>query len=185
MNTPPLTDNQAILLKAIVTAYGPTTLDLSGVLKANGDVFGPDAARNALKRMEDRNLILGTGGGTARSWAATSAGRELALELGFGSGDEDESPVRRYVVLEELQVSQLVARLGVELTPEQVDALKERQVYVQVALPEARNTEHAYRQTAKSVFADADSEPTLVAVATKMWRPTPVRIQTRQTVSVG
>lgn len=185
MNSPPLTDNQAILLKAIVTEYGPTTLDLSARLKANGDSFGPDAARNALKRMEDRNLILGTGGGTGRSWAATSAGRELALELGFGSGDEDESPVRRYVVLEELQVSQLVARLGVELTPEQVDALKERQVYVQVALPEARNTEHAYRQTAKSVFADADSEPTLVAVATKMWRPTPVRIQTRQTVSVG
>lgn len=161
--TPPLTDNQTTLLRACLTPC--FTRDLADLLKDSGDEFGDDAARSAMKRLEERQLVVRDEHGR---WVLTSAGSDAL------PAREDESGIRKYVVLEELRVSELH-----HLDP---DAF----VYVQVHLPDARNVEHALRQTAKSGKYDkGDEEPTLVAVATRQWKPTPVRIHTRQTVSVG
>lgn len=104
------------------------------------------------------------------------------------------SPTRTYVVLEELDlhaaVSQTLESRGVEFDQAVLepilDALEDAPVYVKVATAVARNTEHAFRQIAKSVYGGGDvDEPVLVAVAIKMFQPTPVNVNNTQTVSIG
>lgn len=159
----PLTDNQEHLLRACLNPR--TTKDLGELNKSDGYPFGEDAARSAIKRLEQRGLVARNAAG---GWFTTPKG------VGEIAPVEDESGIRKYVVLEEKQLHELA-----DLDPGTV-------VYLQVLLPEARNVEHALRQTAKSgKYNGTDEEPTLVAVATRQWKPTPVRIHTRQTVSVG
>lgn len=103
-----------------------------------------------------------------------------------------ETAVRTYVVLEELSLAAAIeqnvaaGQFDAGYLDPILDALQEVGVYIKVATPVSRNTEHAYRQAAKDVYAGGDvDEPVLVAVAAKMFQPTPVKITNRQTVSIG
>lgn len=190
-----MTPNQIILLRAACGTVPPTTADLALLLNEHGDSFGENAARNAMSRMEARGLVQGVGRGKMRAWMPTTEGRALFAQL------EPEAPaestLRGYVVLEECSLANVIRdRLPDQWAPtlafgasgalqDLLDTVDTMLVYARVADVTARNTEHAYRQAAKSIYADGDNSPTLIAVAEKQWRPTEVRIQTRQTVSVG
>lgn len=171
-----MTPNQTILLRAVLTSPA-TTEDLAAMPKDNGDEFGENAARSAMKRLEHAGLVAGEGQGRSRLWRAIEAPAREALGLPSLDSTRDNG-YRGYVVLEEVKLSDLIAD-GKPVDPDGV-------VYVKVAEVNGRNTEHAYRQAAKEAFADNDNAaPILVAVADKQWRPIPVRVQTRQTVSLG
>lgn len=173
-----MTPNQTILLTAVLRAPR-TTAQLADLQNASGCPFGEDAARSAMKRLEHRGLVSGEGHGVHREWTAIEAPAREAL--GLPSLDSTrENSYRGYVVLEEVKLGEI------ELEDLLILAGDEGVVYVKVAEVTGRNTEHAYRQAAKDVYADsATAEPVLVAVADKQWRPIPVRVQTRQTVSLG
>lgn len=167
-----MTPNQTILLSAVLDAPR-TTAQLAEMRKDDGYAFGEDAARAAMKRLENRGLVTGEGQGFSRLWAAIEAPAREALGLPTLDSTRDNG-YRGYVVLEERRAADLE------------DLADDDVVYVKVAEVNGRNTEHAYRQAAKDVYADSDTaEPTLVAIADKQWRPVPVRVRTRQTVSLG
>ncbi len=166
--TTPLTPNQTTLLTAVVTSPA-TTEDLAAMHNQHGHPFGENAARAAMTRMEKRGFVVGEGQGLSRLWTAEAPAREA---LGLPSLDSTrDSGLRGYVVLEQVAIADL--------------EMDEGFVYVKVAEVTGRNTEHAYRQAAKDVYADSDGSPTLVAIAEKQFRPITVRVQTRQTVTMG
>ena len=168
-----LTENQTILLSAVFEAPR-TTAQLADMNNHHGYVFGENAARAAMSRMEKRGLVSGAGHGVHREWTAIDTPAREALGLPSLDLTRD-SGLRSYVVLEEVELTKLTA-----------DPNSAGMVYVKVAEVTGRNTEHAYRQAAKDVYGDgADSSPVLVAIAEKQFRPTTVRVQTRQTVSLG
>ncbi len=168
--TPPaeLTNNQSILLSAVLDAP-QTTSQLGALLNEHDAPFG-DSARPAMARMEKRGLVYGEGVGSTREWTAVVAPAREALGLSSLDSTRD-SGLRGYVVLEQVRIEDLEMKHGF--------------VYVKVAEVTGRNTEHAYRQAAKDVYADSDGSPTLVAIAEKQFRPITVRVQTRQTVTMG
>lgn len=189
-----MTPNQKILLEAVLTAPR-TTAQLADLHKDDGGPFGEDAARAAMKRLEKKGLVSGDGHGTQRVWCAVTI---LAREaLGLPQESSPDSGWRGYVVLEEATLAEAVrGALPPDWKPslafgaagaleEVLEALDGRVVYDKVTEVSARNTDAAYRQAAKEHYVDSDSAPTLVAIAEKQWRPTKVRVQTRQTVSVG
>lgn len=197
-----LTANQIILLGKVVTASEPpSTAALSAVSKDDGAPFGENAARNGMKRLEDRGLVAGSGAGKSKTWAPTPQGRAAfeesagapAPELDETSDDPtpDSSPKgtpRSYVMLEECSLADAVR----EALPDDVAvpdsvyaALNGKLVYDLVYEVAARNAEHALRQTGKRVYADAQEDPQLVAVARKMFRPTRVRLNRDLTVGIG
>ena len=168
----PLTPNQATLLTAVVTSPA-TTEDLAHMQNKHGLPFGENAARAAMARLERRGLVAGEGHGLSRLWVAEPPARAA---LGLPSLDSTrDSGLRGYVVLEEVKMEDLLgAGAGLDGV-----------VYMKVAEVVGRNTEHAYRQAAKDAYANSDASPVLVAIAEKQFRPITVRVQTRQTVSMG
>ena len=178
MTTPAeLTNNQQILLHAVLDSPR-TTSQLGAILNEHGSPFG-DAARPAMARMEKRGLVVGEGVGSTREWTALDAPARAALGLPSLDSTRD-SGLRGYVVLEEVKLD--------EIEMDDLAALASRgggAVYVKVAEVVGRNTEHAYRQAAKDAYANSDAAPVLVAIAEKQFRPITVRVQTRQTVSMG
>ena len=173
-----LTENQTILLSAVFEAPR-TTAQLADMNNHHGYVFGENAARAAMSRMEKRGLVSGEGHGVHREWTAIEAPAREALGLPSLDFTRD-SGLRSYVVLEETRIGDLIDSDGAPIDSDGV-------VYVKVAEVTGRNTEHAYRQAAKEAYPSngADSSPVLVAIAEKQFRPTTVRVQTRQTVSLG
>lgn len=200
-----LTENQILLLRRTCEAAEPeSTGVLANVANATGHPFGENAARNAMSRLEARGFVVGSGAGRAKTWVPTAAGHAALSEAGIepapatsnGDGptpDPDESreggSMRTYVVLEECTLADAVREAlpddYTHLPDDFYEKLGSKVIYDKVATPAARNTEHAYRQTAKTVYPDVDADPVLVAVADKMFQPTPVRVQNRQTVSIG
>lgn len=191
-----LTTNQLILLgAACAAAVPPSTGALAAVSKSDGSPFGENAARNGMKRLEDRGFVVGSGSGTSKTWAPTPAGRSALQELVPAADpppveDLDSSSVvgRAYVVLEEVTLEDALREALPEdyAVPDTLfEALNGKVVYDRVFSPEARNVEAALRQTAKAVYADSEAPPTLVAVAGKMWKPQPVRLNNRLTVGIG
>lgn len=189
-----MTPNQMILLRAVCAATSPlTTAELSLLATEHGPAFGENAARNAMSRMEARGLVAGSGKGRAKTWTPTPSAHELVGEIVPDDQDGSlESHLRTYIVLEQLSLAAVVADLlpeGFVLSEHgAVDImaiLDGRDVYERIVEVTARNTEHAYRQAAKQVYGDGDAAPTLVAIAEKQWKPTEVRVNTRQTVSIG
>jgi hypothetical protein len=192
-----LTANQLILLGVVVSAQlPPSTVELAAVGNEHGHEFGEDAARNCMSRLEVRGFVVGAGRGRAKTWAPTPAGSAayqelLPAEAPASSPDEadqdssQEKGPRTYVVLEECSLADAVREALPDdyAVPDTLyEALNGKAIYDIVLSPEARNTEHALRQTAKALY-DADEHPTLVAVAGKMWRPVKPKVNNRQTVS--
>lgn len=197
-----LTANQIILLGKVVTASEPPSTEaLSAVGKDDGSPFGENAARNGMKRLEDRGLVAGSGAGKAKTWTPTPQGRSAFSEFGGTPAPEvdeppDDStsdsspkgPPRSYVMLEECSLADAVR----EALPDDIaapdslfEALNGKVVYDLVYEVTARNAEHALRQTGKRVYAEATEDPQLVAVARKMFRPTRVRLNRDLTVGIG
>lgn len=191
-----LTDNQTTLILA-VCERSRTTGELAGLLNEHGDEFGVDAARSSMSRMEKRGLVTGDGTGLSRVWTPTVLAYEAAgVEPPRASNPDDG--LRGYVVLEERPLTAIVAAtlegLGLDVTATLEDFFAAlavespedaRPFYDRVTNVTARNTEHAFRHATKEVYSDGEGAATLVAVAAKQWKPTVVRFQTRQTVSVG
>lgn len=188
-----LTDNQTTLLTA-VCERSRTTGELAGLLNEHGDEFGVDAARSSMSRMEKRGLVTGDGQGLSRTWAPTVLAYEAAgVDPPRASNPEDG--LRGYVVLEERTLAAILVATVTEMglsSEASIDDLfgalsdeSGRLFYDKVTSVTARNTEHAYRHATKEAYSDSEGAATLVAVAAKQWKPTLVRFQTRQTVSVG
>lgn len=179
----PLSPNQTILLRRIIDAGRP--VPISEVAEWHVGLpqpFGENAARNALKRLEDRELVTGTGTGRSRAFSVTRIGEgelnEAAAPPGGGES-QDSGPVsasRNYFVLEELDLTECTVSELEDLL-DNVDT-----VYLHRATVDARNTEHALRQAA-DVLPDGDV--TLIPVAERMWQPEPVRIRNKRQVSIG
>lgn len=198
-----LTTNQIILLTEVCQSQvPPSTGKLAEFSNNAGSPFGENAARNAMSRLESRGYVVGSGAGRAKTWAATPAGMSALTEVGVVPDRLDPPPAdpetpdsdpgkgpRTYVVLEELALADAVREAlpdDYALPDTFYEALNGKVIYDKVHSPEARNTEHALRQTAKAVYqGEVTSPPTLVAVADKMFKPTPVRVNNRQTVSIG
>jgi hypothetical protein len=102
--------------------------------------------------------------------------------------DQRVDDTRVYVVLEEADLGSLVATVlhdaGESLTEAQSDALRGLDVYQPAGQVDARNTEHALRMVAKARYR-ADGVTTLVPVALRSWKPTPVTTHADTKVSVG
>lgn len=193
-----LTPNQRKFL-GIVADEPQTTAYLAQLPSAENDAkIGENAARNLMNRLEKRELVTGSGRGSARRWSSTALGVQALTDRSELPDDpapppSDSSPdsgTRVYVVLEELNLAKLVADVleeaGVEhIHTEADDALGSLTVYCKIGEPEARNTEHALRVAAKSEYGDVGGEPRLVPIAAKMFQAQTVRIQNRQTVTVG
>lgn len=191
-----LTANQLIMLGAVVSAPQPRSTEwLAAVSNESGHPFGDDAARNCMSRLEARGFVVGSGRGRAKTWSPTPQGAAAHQELvptpepPTPDSDPEKGP-RTYVVLEECSLADAVREAlpddYTHLPDDLYEALAHKVVYDLVHSPEARNTEHALRQTAKAVYdGSEDADPTLIAVAGKMWKPTPVRVNNRQTVSIG
>lgn len=189
-----LTTNQLILLGAVVSAQAPpSTGSLATVSNDAGNPFGEDAARNSMSRLEQRGYVVGSGRGRAKTWAPTPEGHAAHQELvpvveTPAPQDPDsgqEKGPRTYVVLEECSLADAVREALPDdyAVPDTLyEALNDKVVYDKVFAPEARNTEHALRQTAKAMYA-SDEHPTLVAIAGKMFRPVQPKVNNRQTVS--
>lgn len=192
-----LTANQLTMLGVVVNAQQPqSTESLAAVGNEHGHPFGEDAARNCMSRLEARGFVVGSGRGRAKTWAPTPTGSAAYQELtpapapasSPDDADQDSSQEkgpRSYVVLEECSLADAVREALPDdyAVPDTLfEALNGKVVYDIVLSPEARNTEHALRQTAKAIYS-ADEHPTLVAVAGKMWRPVKPKVNNRQTVS--
>jgi len=192
-----LTPNQLLLLGAVVhhTGTPPTTEALAAMKNESDQPFGENAARNCMSRLESRGFVAGSGRGRLKSWTPTPTGAAAYSEMVPTSpepepepetGVEEKGP-RTYVVLEQCSLADAVREAlpdDYAVADSLYEALNGKTVYDKVASPAARNTEHALRQTAKAVYHDSAEDPTLVAVASKMWKPTPVRLNNRQTVSI-
>lgn len=195
-----LTANQLILLGKICKAPEPiSTAALAEIERDSGDPFGDDAARNALTRIETRGFIVGSGKGRTKTWAPTRPGIEAYDELAPAAATAPDDPPatpdsspkgpRTYVVLEECSLADAVrAALPEDFThiPDDFyEALKGKVIYDRVFEPQARNTEHALRQTAKAVYNPEQEPPVLVAVVGRTFRPEPVTLNQRLTVGIG
>lgn len=188
MLTPPLTPNQTILLLHVGNAPShPRTEQLAHVRNENGDEFGENAARNAMSRLEKRDLVVGSGVGRKRSWAITAVGAMEAEDLapppvspnGAGASaipdDEtsDSSPKRPYTVLEELDLYELVVghMPTALLDAEWLSALKEhlggKTAYEVFRVLEATNADNALRTAGKVVYEEGmpDEMPRMAAIA--------------------
>lgn len=196
---PELSDNQLRLMAAIRDSESVQNTAMLGTIRTRDrSQIGADAARKVLLRAEARGLVTGDGVGQDRTWSLTPSGLAAVDELRPARAGEDASGVRGYVVLEELQLAELVGRLAV-VDSEVLDALGDQQVYVVAASVTARNTEHAFRQAAKTVYAgrttgwqedpaNEDGEILTVpsiAIDEKRWRAEPVNARRGVTVSVG
>lgn len=179
-----LSDNQERVL-AFVRGRRPTTAQLATVRDRGRNPLG-DAARKVAGRLEDRGLLVGEGAGATRVWWLTPAGTELIDELRPPStrSKSNGAPSRPYVVLEQTTLHELVDRGdGRDLV-----------VYVVAAEVEARNTEHAYRQVAKSVYGvrasqhdlwDEDGEYVVPSVAIDGGRWKVEQVTPKQDISVS
>lgn len=100
---------------------------------------------------------------------------------------------RRYMMLEERNLAEvvrefLVTHYELDTPGEQiVDRLGNAGlVFVPLGVKDARNADHAYRQVFKERFGDDAGALDLVAIAEKMWNPTPVSsAPAKNTVKVG
>ena len=205
-----LTDNQERLLAAL-RAEGEgeflTTEQLGRVRDRYRQQITTDSARKVMGRLEDRGLVSGEGSGRERKWWLTDAGVEL-INLARPPRSESESGEsgRPYTVLEETTLAALLTRAlapHVANDPDSRERLErvslllqieevDRQVYVVVGEVEARNTEHAFRQVAKDVYADraAQSDEEVltvqsVAVDGKRWKVVPVNVKADPRVTIG
>lgn len=189
-----LSDNQERLLSAVRAAADrlpvggcATTEELGRVHDRTRAPIGADAARKVMGRLEKRSLVSGAGSGAQRTWRLTGAGLELIDDVrppksGAQSGD---TVGRGYTVLEELTLSDLLDRRS-----EQGSVDSDVLVYVVAGTVDARNTEHAYRQIAKQVYAPRqhlDGVVTIrsVAIDGKRWKVTPVNVKADTTVTIG
>lgn len=207
-----LSPNQAILLRAIISAPEPISAEkLMKLRKSDGAEFGESAARNACKRMEDSQLVVSTGAGRARKFAATRDGVDSLVEASGAAPTEEDDDAggpaatnghspdsgpkkqpRPYTVLEEVSLADVYAQMierfeedhGDKMpTAEQIqDLMKATTVYDLVMVAEARNTEHARRQVAHEAYEQGEA-PVLIAVAGKMWQPTRVHVNARLDVN--
>ena len=201
---PELSDNQLRLMVAIRDSESLQSTAMLGTVRTRDrSAIGADAARKVLLRAEARGLVTGEGVGQERTWNLTPEGRAAVDELRPArAGGDDATGVRGYVVLEELQLAELVLRLvaGQQSVPAEVlEALAEHKVYVPAASVTARNTEHAFRQVAKTVYRhrdggwredpeDEDGEVLTVpsiAIDEKRFKVQPVNARRGLTVSVG
>lgn len=163
-----LSDKQQTLLAELRANPGSTTGHLEGELGAG--------ARQAMTRLESRGFVRGDGVGATRKWWVT--------------GDAPSPHVRGYVVLQEgtlleALLGHLEGHYEINLPDEVAEALRGVEVYVKIGNPSSRNTEHAFRAAAREAYPTGDPHPTLVAVAERHFQPTPVKVNNRQTVSVG
>lgn len=109
---------------------------------------------------------------------------------------EEEEPVRKYVILEEVQTADLLANAieyirssGVhplvtasDLAAALADHFQMCVTYEPLGIREARNGPHARRQVARERLGDAGGSLVLCAVAEKMWKPR--RVSSSVTYSV-
>lgn len=188
-----LSSNQAELLRRIIDAGRPVPISEVAEWKLGGanHEFGENAARNALKRMEDRELVTGSGAGRARSYAATRIGTSaLAEHAGAapppaqGQDSGSETATRNYIVLEQIPLGDFDAWLEAQ-QERGVASLEPQEVFVKVATVDARNTEHAIRQAATIAYDDMEADPVLIPVADRMWQPVEVRIRNKRSISIG
>lgn len=184
---PPLTENQLILLNAVVAAGQPMTLEaLAAVRKSTGDEFGENAARNAMKRMEERGLVVGSGPGRKRKIALTAYGEQERKDASpvpdpqdppapaeNGSSDSSSRPGwRTYTMLEELDVYELVRQYVPDEALPVLEKLKPelqgKTAYEVITRAVAPNADNALRATGKEIFAQLggkpDEDPRVIAV---------------------
>lgn len=185
-----LSSNQAALLRRLADSSEPVMLSVIAGWSLNGHgEYGENAARNALKRMQDRGLVAGSGAGRTRSYVATPVGRSaLAEHAGAPPADDppptpDSGPAsatRNYIVLERVALEDFEAWLEVQ----QEHGVQVEEVLVQVAFVDARNTEHALRLAAND-YPDIDADPLLIPVAERMWQPETVQIRNKRSITIG
>lgn len=204
-------ENQLRLMAAIRDSESVQTTEMLGTIRTRErSQLGADAARKALGRLESRDPapVRGEGSGKDRSWILTDFGVEVITELRPKREGEDATGVRSYVLLEETSLRGAIEALleGSGVTGLDGDTLEwllsqgeTAQMYEVVGTVDARNTEHAFRQVAKAVYAARDTgweqdpenpEGELLTVPTiaidgKRWRPQPVKSRRSVTVSVG
>lgn len=98
----------------------------------------------------------------------------------------DESNARRYKVLEERDLADLVLELleakGVTVDDDALELLRDHEVYHSIATPVARNAEHAFRQAAKDLPA---GERQLVAASERWLTSQTIVTRKNTTVSIG
>lgn len=199
-----LTDNQERLLAAIRAEQGRnprvalTSAALGQVRDRHRNPLG-DAARKVAGRLESRGLIASDGHGAGRTWALTDAGQALIDERQpVSAGSQSDGPrLRPYVVLEQTTLGELYSRYARENGGLlELDDVRAVEVYVIVAEPQARNTEHAYRQVAKEVYGPRASQHDLwdeegvyevssVAIDASRWKVEQVRPKQDISVSIG
>lgn len=194
-----LTDQQTAILVAVRDAEQPPTARKVGEIVSVSE----NAARKKLTRLARRTpgLVQHCGtisddaawaDGTTR-WELTPAGHQL---VGYKSRVESQNgDGRQYTVLEQTALSDLVFRLlekaNVSVDTELVrEALDAETVFAVAGEVTARNTDHAFRQIAKDVYAqrDCDDDEIVVpsvAVDGKRWRIVPVRVRTTSSVTLG
>lgn len=181
---PPLTDNQIILLRHVASAQmQPTTEALAQLPNSAGDPFGENAARNAMNRLEQRSLVVGSGKGKKKTWAFTRLGQQELEDLpavasteppaaaapAAPNGTSDESPkssTRPYTILEQVDLFELI---GDQMDAELVDQLSEgpaaflkrieqalggTTVYLPLDTITATNADNALRAAGKAIYAE-------------------------------
>lgn len=177
-----LSPNQIELLASVAGAPGPVSLaTIAQWHIGQPHQFGDDAARNAMKRMEARGLVVGSGTGRQRAYEVTDAGH-TELRAAGGAPSQDSGPIsatRNYIVLEAVALEDLDAYIEA-MAP----GLDVETVHVHVATVDARNTSHALRAAA-TAYPGPEGTPELIPVAERYWQPYPVKIGSRRTVSLG
>lgn len=172
-----------------MTGVGNSAWDQEGVQLVGAGAAASTSSNGATAGSQSggKQQVLDEGSGELRD----ETDEEQAKREGTGVEPEG-SPTRTYIVLEEITLAAHVQQVLGEAVAEALlepllDALEGVDpIYVKVATPIARNTEHAHRQTAKDVYKDVEVEEVeLVAVAAKNFQPTPVNVNNRQTVSIG
>lgn len=106
-------------------------------------------------------------------------------EAGSADSNQDSS-LRRYVVLEQQDLPTLIESLGVALGEEATEALSGCTVLHNLGTFPSKNTEHALRQAAKQAYDEADhATPTLIPVSETYWRPHKLTVKNERTVTFG
>jgi hypothetical protein len=190
----PLSPQQVQALHVLRAAGSLTTEQF---MRQMGErMYTEDQARNLLARLEKRGHVAGDGHGRTRVWSYVST-PELETSLGPPdppalNGGSPETGVRTYVVLERRALDDLVVEIaeeaGLEVDADLIDALAQADaVFDRIADPVARNTEHALRTAAKDAYegVPGEFEPSMVAVAERMFQVVSLKVKNSQTVGIG
>lgn len=113
---------------------------------------------------------------------------ESSPDQGLPADSNHTDGLRSYVVLEQRDLSELVATLfaakGIDLDDDDAQVLSGLTVLLNLGTYPSKNTEHALRQAAKQAYDDTEhAEPTLIPVSETYWRPTRLTVKNERTVT--